>query len=124
MGLMAIIAGNPLTIILTWTAFDLVEVIVWLVIVDDQAKRRNSVVIFGIRMAGVVILLCAALSAAQNGQVLDFGAIPAAISPWLVLAAGVRLGVVPFQTPFHTETPMRQGLGLCLSPRQSAWFCL
>jgi hypothetical protein len=119
LGLLAVMAGNPLTVLLTWTALDLAELVIWLTQLRQGGALRRMILSFSIRISGLIILsgvIVATAATSQEG--LSFDNIMAEFSPLLILAAGLRLGVLPLQAPFLADTPLRQGLGtiLRLSP--------
>jgi hypothetical protein len=119
LGLLAVMAGNPLTVLLTWTALDLAELVIWLTQLRQGGALRRMILSFSIRISGLIILsgvIVATAATSQEG--LSFDNVMAEFSPLLILAAGLRLGVLPLQAPFLADIPLRQGLGtiLRLSP--------
>jgi hypothetical protein len=119
MGLLAVMAGNPLTVLLTWTALDLAELVIWLTQLRQGGALRRMILSFSIRISGLIILSGVNVATAATSQEgLSFDNIMAEYSPLLILAAGLRLGVLPLQAPFLADTTLRPGLGtmLRLSP--------
>lgn len=114
LGLTAVLAGNPLALLLAWVALDIVEVLILLTQLQGSASRRQAVVAFAARMGGIAILLLASIWLWANGELLTFGAISSTSSLFLLLAAGLRLGVLPLYLPFMHELPLRRGLGTIL----------
>jgi hypothetical protein len=125
-GLVAVTAGNLLTLLLAWTALDIIELVVLLSQVLDSKTRERVIVVFSAKIAGVVILLIAGLALWSHGELLSFDSISQATSLYLVLAAGLRLGVLPLQLPFTPGLPIRRGLGtaLRLIPAASGYILL
>lgn len=114
LGIFAVLAGNPLTLLLAWSAIDLVDVIILLWKVNKSDLRERGVIAFSARIGGLLLLLTANLVAISNGQPFDFEAIPANVSILLLLAVGLRLGVLPYHAPFFRQLPLRRGLGTLL----------
>ncbi len=114
LGLIAVQAGNPLTLLLGWTAIDLAELLILLVQVYESEAREQIVVAFSARVGGSMLLIWAGVSARFTGTTLDFSSIPPSSSLFLLLAAGLRLGVLPLNIPYLHELPLRRGLGVSL----------
>jgi hypothetical protein len=124
-GLLAIFAGNLLTLLLAWAAIDLVELIIWFSQVKEGSDRERAVVSFSARVAGIMLLLWAGVVVA-SGDPFIFTDIPTEASVYLLFAAGLRLGVLPLHLPFARELPLRRGLGtmLRLAPAASSLMLL
>lgn len=110
-GLIAVLAGNPVTLLLSWAVIDIAEIIVLLMQVKGSLARERVVVAFSVRVAGMLILILAMLHASGLGVELTFASIPAEIAGYLFLAGGLRLGVFPPHQPFLREPLLRRGLG-------------
>ena len=112
--MLAVFAGNPLTLILAWGAIDLIELIILLSPALESADRERIVILFATRTAGIVLLIAAGMAARSNGEILTFTNISPQVSVYLLLACGLRLGVVPLHQPFLGDMPLRRGLGTLL----------
>lgn len=110
-GILAALAGNPLTMLLGWTVIDFGEFIVMMSQITSSSVRERVVVSFSARVTGSGFLLAAVLVAALNGEALTFTAIPARAKLFLILAAGLRLGVIPLHFPFLGDISLRRNLG-------------
>jgi hypothetical protein len=126
LGLLAVTAGNMLTLLLAWVTLDIIELVILLGHVLQSKIRERVIMSFSARMAGVVMLLIACLILWSQGGSLYFEAISQSISIYLILAAGLRLGVLPLQIPFTQGLPIRRGLGtvLRLIPAASSYILL
>jgi hypothetical protein len=113
-GMLAVLAGNPLTLLLAWAALDMIELLIILAQVKSGSVHERAVVSFAARLMGIGMLALALLNAQARGIPLTFAAIPPEVSLHLLLAAGLRLGVLPLQVPFLHEPPLRRGLGTSL----------
>lgn len=111
LGMLAVTAANPLTLALIWAAIDLAEFVILLGTIESSQMRERLVVGFSARVGGILALLAAYLSAAAGGIQLDLGSIQQQQSVFLLVAAGLRLGVVPLHQPFIREVPVRRSLG-------------
>jgi len=113
-GLLSVLAGNPLSLLMGWVALDMVEAAILLVQIDKNETRQKVVISFGTRIAGVICLLFSMLLSKTSGSSLTFTTITPQICIYLLLAVGLRLGVLPLHIPFFQEVPKRQGLGTIL----------
>lgn len=114
LGILVVLAANPLTLLLTWTALDLVELGVLLIQIPATRIRRQVIFLIGTRMLGSGVLLVAGIVSQMQGQVLSFADIPPISIFLMLLAAGLRLGVLPLHLPFFGELPLRRSLGTML----------
>jgi hypothetical protein len=125
-GLVAVCAGNMLTLLMAWAALDIIELVILLNQVLQSQVRERIVVAFTARMAGIGLALLAGIIPWSHGISLAFNSIDQSSSIYLVLAAGLRLGVLPFHLPIIQQLPIRRGLGtiLRLVPAAASYILL
>jgi hypothetical protein len=111
MGLLAVTAENPLTLLLVWGALDLTELIAQLRSVQGAANNEKVVTSFSTRALGNSLLLWANIVSIAGGNTFDFQSIAPGAGPYLVIAAGLRLGVLPLHLPYSSESNLRRGIG-------------
>ncbi len=111
LGVLAVVADNPLTLVLIWAAIDLSELVAQMRIMEDPQLSERAVIAFASRSAGTLVLLWAGMVSIANGQTLDFRSAPPQVGLYLVLAAGLRLGVLPLYLPYPSESTLRRGFG-------------
>src|ERR1043165_9133034 len=111
LGVLAVVADNPLTLVLIWAALDLSDLIAQLRTIEDPKLSERVVVSFASRATGILILLWADMVSTANGQVLDFRQAPPQAGLYLLLAAGLRIGVLPLHLPYSSESALRRGFG-------------
>lgn len=114
LGLLAVWAGNPMTLLIAWTSLDVLELIVQFNQVLQSSLRERLVAAFSARVAGTIMLILSVVVASIQGYDFSFQSIPASITPLIVLAAGLRLGVLPVQSPLYQEIRFRRGVGTAL----------
>ena len=114
LGLIAVLAGNPLTLLLAWAALDLAELLILLLQVLSSSGRERIVIAFSARAVGLFLLVWANILGRTSGVSLTFDAIPPNVILLLLFAAALRLGVLPLHVPFLQELPLRRGLGTML----------
>jgi hypothetical protein len=111
LGVLAVAAANPLTLVLIWAALDISELVTQMRILEDPRLSERAVVAFAFRTTGTLVLLWAAMVSAASGHALDFRQAPPEAGLYLVLAAGLRLGMLPIRLPYPSESAMRRGFG-------------
>src|SRR5918994_7848565 len=111
LGILAVLADNPLTLVLLWSAIDISELIAQMRVVKDPGRSERTVTAFASRAAGIFVLLWADMVSVANGQALDFRSAPPQAGLYLVLAAGLRIGVLPLHLPYSAESSLRRGFG-------------
>ncbi len=113
-GLLAVSAANPLTLVLAWTAIDLVELVAMLRSTQNPDQTEGVMVAFAARLLGTALVLWAAIRSAAGGVRMDFASIPPEAGLYLLLAVGLRLGILPLHLPYQQETNIRRGFGTIL----------
>ncbi len=110
-GLLAVMANNPTTLVTVWTAVDLFELVI---VLSTEAGRRmgqQTVTVFSVRSAGSLLVIAATLFARSRGIPFDLNPIPAELAIFMLLAVGLRLGVLPLNVPYVGEVYTWRGLG-------------
>ena len=114
LGVLAVTADNPLTLVLLWAAIDITELASQMRSVEQPQLSEQVVIAFASRVTGILILLWADMVSTSAGINLDFRAAPPQAGLYLILAAGLRLGVLPLHLPYNNEASMRRGFGTTL----------
>ncbi|HEX5809946.1 MAG TPA: hypothetical protein VFY25_14855 [Anaerolineales bacterium] len=111
LGVLAVVSDNPLTLVLIWAAIDLVELVTQIWFVEDTRLSERVIIAFASRATGIMILLWADVIGSASGQPLDFQLSAPQAGLYLILAAGLRLGVLPLHLPYPSESALRRGFG-------------
>jgi hypothetical protein len=111
LGILAVVANNPLTLVLIWAALDISELVAQMRVMEDPALSERAVIAFASRAAGTLVLLWAGMVSIANGQQLDFQQAPPRVGLYLILAATFRIGVLPLHLPYSNESTLRRGFG-------------
>lgn len=114
LGLLAVTAENPITLVLAWTAIDLMELVSMLLSVEREEQSEGVVVAFAARLTGTGLVIWASILSVTSGTWLSFSNIPAQAGIYLLLASGLRLGVLPLHLPYRHENTLRRGFGSSL----------
>ena len=114
LGLLAVLADNPFSLLMVWSAIDLTELIAQLRSVDGPEPSEKVVTAFATRVAGICVLLWANMVSISAGAPLNFQNAPPQAGLYLLLAAGLRLGVLPLHLPYASESAIRRGFGSML----------
>ena len=110
-GILSILAGNLLTLALTWSLLDLVEILIRFLQVSNSQQRQHIIFSLAARITGSMLLVLTMFQVDNLTLVNDLPRIPPNFVGVLILAAGLRLGVLPPQTPYLKEIPTSRGLG-------------
>jgi len=110
-GLIAVVAANPLTLLMGWTLLDVFETLIRFVHTKERHERERVVIAFSVRVLSLTLVIAAILRSQAMGKVLELTDIPVEVSGYLILATGLRLGVLPPLPPIMLEKPIRRGLG-------------
>ncbi len=110
-GLLAVLAGSPVTLVVAWTAVDLLELA--MVLFTEAGRRMGSQTItaFSVRVAGTLLVLVAIIVARSQGLPFDLDPVPGALAVFILLASGLRLGVLPLNLPYFRDVYVWRGLG-------------
>jgi hypothetical protein len=112
-GILAVTANNLLTLLLMWAFLDLTELFSQISSVNAKSSER-VVISFATRMLGLELLLWSAIESFANGSAFSFQSMPSNAGIYLVIAAGLRLGVLPLHLPYAPDSNLRRGLGTAL----------
>ena len=113
LGILAALSGNPITLMLAWSALDLIELIILIIRVKPNNLRQQVLITFSARVAGTFALIIAAGVGRELPATFD--QIDPQSSIFLLLAAGLRLGVFPLRLPFLEQAPFERGLSVLFS---------
>lgn len=111
LGLIAVMAGNPVTLVLTWAALDLAELLAMLRWSDGRRASGWAITVFSVKAAGTAFLVLAEVLGSESGKPLDFLSLPPQIGSLLLGAAAIRLAVLPFRLPYSSEPSWQRGIG-------------
>jgi hypothetical protein len=114
LGILAVAAGNPLTLLLAWSAIDIFELVTMLRSTEGEGLINGVIIAFAVRVAGTALVLWAYFVSVASGTPLDFRSIPQITGIYLIIASGLRLGVLPLHLPYQKESVIRRGFGTAL----------
>ena len=111
LGMVSVMAANPITLVLSWTAVDLAE---FIMVISTPSGRRmgvQTITAFSVRVMGTLLVILAILFARSQSTTFDMTPIPSSLAIFMLLAAGLRLGVLPLNLPYTREVYAWRGLG-------------
>lgn len=111
LGVLAVLAGSPLTLVMAWTLIDFLEILILLRQVEDQTTRRRVIAFFSTNMLGIALVLWAMMISLSGGAPMTFTLIPSEAIVVLIVAVGLRMGVVPLQVVFLQDVHQQRGQG-------------
>lgn len=111
LGLVAIQSATGMTLMITWVVVDLLELIYLLGTDETTGFSRQIVLSFAIRVASIITLTLATARNWQFAGTTELSQISSDSGFLFLLAAGLRLGVLPLNLPFLQEPALRRGVG-------------
>ncbi|MBI4926171.1 MAG: hypothetical protein HY835_00290, partial [Anaerolineae bacterium] len=114
MGMLAVLSANLLTLILTWTLIDLLELVILQANSGERSLGVQTVIAFAVRVSGTALVMVSALLARGAGVAPTFSGLPPTAGLLILLAAGLRLGVLPLHLAELRTVIQRRGLGTVL----------
>ncbi len=114
LALLAVMADNILTLALAWTAIDLLEYLNTLRISHSSSLNERAVISFSVRAAGTGFAMWAAVVSAAGGQLASLKETPPQAWLFMLLAVGLRLGVIPLHLAYREDPGLRRGIGSSL----------
>ncbi|MBN2549134.1 MAG: hypothetical protein JXB15_08255 [Anaerolineales bacterium] len=115
-GLLALLAENILTLLLTLSALDLVQLLIELRFADQSGERERIIIAYTARLAGLVGVIWAGMLAFSTGLSMKLNDLTPQVSVFLMASAGLRLGALLVNPQPPMELVRRQrGLGSLIS---------
>ena len=111
LNLIAILAANPLTMAIAWMLTDLVELFSTLRLAQETETGSKVVNLFSIRLLSTLVLMVATAFAWRNEPFSGFEIMQPRGSLFFLIAAGLRLGVLPLNLPLLDSPELRRGVG-------------
>ena len=115
LGLVAVLAANPVTLLLGWAAIDLVELYILLRKQGPDELNRTSLQVFGLRVAGILIAMWTFVVGSRTaGFNTSFTELSPLAGVPLLLSIALRLGIFPLHVPHTDDESLRRGQGTLL----------
>lgn len=112
LGMLALLAGNPLTLLLAWTFLDIIEFFYLIFTHTDESFKQRAILSLALRFLSLVIFIWATMVGWHKaGEAFDITNIPATASIYYLLAAGLRLGIFSFLNSEFNKQQLTRGLG-------------
>ncbi len=113
-GILAIAAGDPVTLVLVWAFFDLAELVVMTGSTEGESRAHNVILAYAVRQVGMGSVILAVVVNTAARLPAGFEALSRDAGLLLLVGAGLRLGVLPLRLPYRGETVLRRGFGTTL----------
>jgi hypothetical protein len=110
LGIFAVLAENPLTLLYAWTAIDITQLVIMTWRLKPGEGLEKVIVSLSARATGIILLILAMIYIPASGDNLGFQAFPTSASILLFLAAGLRMGILPIRA-VQQDFKMPRGLG-------------
>jgi len=108
-GLMALLAGNPLTMVLAWALVDGVEFVYLLSVQHDNKQNHRIILLYASRLLSLIMFTWATMVGWLDIGQFDIDSIPARSGVYFLIAAALRLGIIPLNLSFLNEPGLKRG---------------
>ena len=120
LGILAVFAGTPFTLAVLWATLDLIELLTRMRAVHTPKLRERAILAFSARLLGVGVLLWAWIVGVAEHRSFNFSAVPPELGLLILLAASIRLGVIPFHLPFPYPSSQKRIYAVILEMSSAA----
>ncbi|MCX6055037.1 MAG: hypothetical protein NTZ74_09015 [Chloroflexi bacterium] len=112
--LFSIASQTILTVVITWSIIDVVEI--WILTrINHQEKIQNSIVVeFSTRMIGTFLVICALVFSKTHDPGFSSFLLSENALGLILIGVLLRLGVFPLHLPFMAQVPVRRSIGTLL----------
>lgn len=110
-GLLAVMANSIMAILLVWVVIDVIEFIVLIRTTLTNQQVNEIVVSSAVKVTGLFFLILGILISYKQGIPLQINQQAGLVGYFLLIAVGLRLGVIPFNLPLVSGSPIRRSLG-------------
>jgi hypothetical protein len=108
---LATLTSSIISLLLVWALVDVIEFMVLIPTAISNQKVNEIVVSVAVKTLGLFFLFLALLIRYEQGMPLSIGQEVNSVGFIVLIAVGLRLGVIPFNMPFVSGSPIRRGLG-------------
>jgi hypothetical protein len=111
LGLLALQSGTSLTMMITWLIVDGFELFYLFGVKESRLFSRQIAQSYAVRIASILMLGVGTILGWQTVGCFPLSEIPQAASFFFLVAAGLRLGVLPLNLTILQEPSLRRGAG-------------
>lgn len=111
LGILAIIAYDPLSLALAWGILDIFELIVILNLQKNSTNRRPEIINYSFRTISTFLILWAFVIGSQRGNVVNIISETNPAMILILIAAILRLGILPINLSQSVDTKINRGIG-------------
>jgi len=98
-GIISVFTGNLITVILFWVAMDILEIAIRMATCPPGYENDRIMLLFSSRVASIIPIGWAIGIARAEGLSIELNLIQPQLSIYLILAAVLRLGLIPVKLP-------------------------
>ncbi len=109
-GIAAVLAQTPLALLLAWVIFDVLDLLVVMRLSRAWKYTSSGVMAFVVRTISSFMLISALAIQRVDGGPLTFDTMLPQASLLVLLSIGLRLGLLPLNTPYSEDIPFQRGL--------------
>jgi len=110
-GLLAVFSNTPLLLVLAWTLIDITDFLIIIRSVHQARLNQQTVVALGSRLVGSLLVVWSIVQNYSQASPFQLSNLKPETGVYLLLGAGLRLGVIPLHLPYSEELRLRRGIG-------------
>lgn len=107
LGLIAVLAANPLTLVIGWALIDITGLIGSLSAAQDPLISENAVWSYSVRMIGLGMVLWAGILTSSQGLPADFSSIAQNVGIILLIGVLIRIGALLINLPYTKNSEIK-----------------
>lgn len=111
LGILAIIANDPLSLVLAWSILDIFELIININLQKNLKNPQSELLNYGLHILSTLLLLWAFITGSQRGNLVNVITEPNPSGILVFMAAILRLGIFPINSVDSFDTQNNRGLG-------------
>lgn len=108
-GILAVSSGDPVTLILVWSAMDISELVVMLRSAGNEGQIKNVILAYAVRVIGMGMIIGASVLDASKLQIWAFNRGSANAGLLILIGLTLRLGVLPLHLSSDEKNLTRRG---------------
>lgn len=110
-GLLALQSGTSLMLMFTWVLVDIIKLLYLLRLKDNNRFHTSILFSYGVRTTSILLLMFASIQTWQSSMSFNLTEIPVNAGFLFLLAAGLRIGILPLNPLMLQEPNLRRGAG-------------
>lgn len=109
-GITTVLAVTPLAVLLSWTILDILDLLLVLRLSRNWRFTSRAVIAFVVRSISSFLMIGALAVQREQAVPMTFEAMTTTTTILVMLSIGLRLGLLPLNTPYSDDLPTQRGV--------------